>query len=81
MTAQRYAYGNPEVDRLISQEEATFEPDKRLPILKQAQELIWKDQPLVYMFHQVNIWGQRNNVSGFRYVPTNQIFPGQLQKG
>jgi peptide/nickel transport system substrate-binding protein len=81
VTAQRYAYSNPEVDKLIDQERSTFEPDKRLPILKQAQELIWKDQPLVYMFHQVNVWGQRKNASGFRYVPTNQIFVAQVAKG
>ena len=81
VTAQRYGYSNPEVDKLIDQERSTFEPDKRLPILRQAQELIWRDQPLVFLFHQVNIWGQRKNVAGFRYVPTNQIFPGELQKG
>jgi glutathione transport system substrate-binding protein len=81
VTAQRYAYGNPEVDQLIRQEQTTFEPQKRLEILKQAQELIWKDQPLVYLFHQVNVWGQRKNVSGFRYIPTNQIVPWQAQKG
>ncbi|HYU19615.1 MAG TPA: ABC transporter substrate-binding protein [Chloroflexota bacterium] len=80
VTAQRYAYTNPEVDKLIEQEQKTFEPDKRLPVLKQAQELIWKDQPLVYLFHQVNIWGQRKNVSGFKFIATNQIMPGQVQK-
>jgi ABC-type transport system substrate-binding protein len=80
VTAQRYAYSNPEVDKLIEQERSTFDPDKRLPILRQAQELIWKDQPLVYLFHQVNVWGHRKNVSGFRYVPTNQIFPAEVRK-
>jgi peptide/nickel transport system substrate-binding protein len=80
VTAQRYAYSNPEVDKLIDEERRTFEPEKRLPILKQAQELIWKDQPLVYLFHQVNVWGQRKSVSGFTYLPSNQIVPGQVQK-
>jgi len=81
VTAQRYAYANPEVDKLIAQEQSTFEPEKRLPILRQAQELIWKDQPLVYLFHQVNVWGQRKTVSGFTYLPSNHIVPGQLTKG
>ena len=80
VTAQRQAYSNPEVDTLIAQEQATFEPGQRLPILQKAQELIWKDQPLVYLFHQVNVWGQRKNVSGFAFLPSNQIVPGQLQK-
>jgi peptide/nickel transport system substrate-binding protein len=80
VTAQRYAYGNPEVDKLIAEEQKTFEPDKRLPILKQAQEMIWKDQPLVYLFHQSNVWGQRKNVSGFRYLPSGQFVPAAVQK-
>jgi ABC-type transport system substrate-binding protein len=81
VTAQRYAYSNPEVDKLIRQEQTTFDPEQRLPILRQAQELIWKDQPLVYLFHQVNVWGHRKTVSGFKYIPTNQIVPHQVQKG
>ena len=80
VTAQRYAYGNPEVDRLLSEQQRTFDPNQRLPILKQAQELIWKDQPLVFLFHQVNIWGQRKNVSGFSYQPTGFILPGEVAK-
>ena len=45
-----------------------------------SQELIWKDQPMVYMFHQVNVWGQRKSISGFEYRPNNQVYPGQVQK-
>jgi peptide/nickel transport system substrate-binding protein len=79
-TAQRTAYSNPEVDRLLDQQRSTFDPEKRLAILKQVQEVLWKDQPLLFVFHQVNIWGQRKNVSGFRFIPTNQILPAQVQK-
>ena len=68
------------MDKLIEQEQSTFDPQQRLPVLKQAQELIWKDQPLVFLFHQVNLWGQRKNVSGFRFIPTNQVVPGQVTK-
>jgi peptide/nickel transport system substrate-binding protein len=80
VTAQRYAYSNPEVDKLIEQEQRTFDPNQRLPILKQAEELIWKDQPLVYLAHQSNVWGNRKNVSGFRYMPAGSVFPGTATK-
>ena len=81
VTAQRYAYGNPEVDKLISEQQRTFDPDKRLPILKQAEELIWKDQPLVYLAHQSNVWGNRKNVSGFKYAAVRaRLFAGTVQK-
>ena len=48
--------------------------------MKQAQELIWKDQPLVYLAHQANVWGNRKNVSGFKYVPSGSVWPGTVTK-
>ncbi|MCC6175410.1 MAG: hypothetical protein IT305_08935 [Chloroflexi bacterium] len=80
VTAQHYGYSNPEVDKLIREEEETFDQDKRLPILKQAQELIWKDQPLVYLMHLTNIWGQRKNVSAFRFLQSGSVTPATVQK-
>jgi len=80
VTSQHHGYSNPEVDKLIELEQRTYDPAKRLEILKQAQELTWKDQPLVYVFHQVNIWGQRKTVSGFTVLPNNEVVPGVLQK-
>jgi len=80
VTAQRYAYGNPEVDKLLNEQQREFDPNKRVPILKQAQEMIWKDQPLVYLAHQSNVWGNRKNVSGFRYVPSGSVWPGTATK-
>jgi ABC-type transport system substrate-binding protein len=80
VTAQHYAYQNPEVDRLINLERSTFDQEKRLPIFKQMQEIIWKDQPLVYLFHQVVIWGRRKNVSGVFMRPNKELVPVQVQK-
>jgi ABC-type transport system substrate-binding protein len=80
VTAQHYAYQNPEVDKLINQERTTFVAEQRLPILKQAEQLIWNDQPLVFLFAQTNVWGQRKNVSGFRFLPSNEVVPGAVQK-
>jgi peptide/nickel transport system substrate-binding protein len=80
VTAQHYAYQNPEVDKLINQERTTFVAEQRLPILKQAEQLIWNDQPLVFLFAQANVWGQRKNVSGFRFLPSNEVVPGAVQK-
>jgi ABC-type transport system substrate-binding protein len=80
VTAQHYGYQNPEVDKLITAERTTFDREKRLPILKQAQELIWKDQPLVYLFAQTNVWGQRKTVSGFKFLRTNEVVPATVSK-
>jgi peptide/nickel transport system substrate-binding protein len=80
VTAQHYGYQNPEVDKLIQQERTTFDASQRLPVLQQAQQMIWTDQPLVYLFAQDNIWGQRKTVSGFTFLPTNEVVPAQVQK-
>ena len=64
-TQQRTGYANPEVDKLLDQERSTFDQAKRLPILKQAQALVWQDQPLIYLLQMVNLWGSRNGTSGY----------------
>jgi len=80
-TQQRTGYANPEVDRLIAAERSTFDQAKRLPILKQAQQLIWQDQPIIYLLQLVNIWGARNGTSGFIVLPTGDFVPQRLQRG
>ncbi|TMI85194.1 MAG: hypothetical protein E6H03_00850 [Bacillati bacterium ANGP1] len=80
-TQQRTGYSNPEVDKLIAAERSTFDPEKRLPILKQAQQIIWQDQPIIYLLQLVNIWGARQGTSGFIVLPTGDFVPHQLQRG
>ncbi|HLN14580.1 MAG TPA: ABC transporter substrate-binding protein [bacterium] len=79
-TQQRTGYSNPQVDKLLDQERSTFDPAKRLPILRQAQALIWQDQPLIYLFQMVNLWGSRNGTSGYIVLPTGDFVPGQLAR-
>ncbi|HEV2359450.1 MAG TPA: ABC transporter substrate-binding protein [bacterium] len=79
-TQQRTGYANPKVDALIAAERRTFDPAARLPILKEAQGLIWQDQPIIYLLQLVNIWGARNGVSGFTVLPTGDFVPSRLQR-
>lgn len=78
--AQRSGYSNPEVDKLIEQEQAIFDPAKRLPVFEQAQRAIWEDMPFIFLFQQTSLWGQRKNVSGFGVPPTGSFLPRQLRK-
>ena len=79
-TQQRTGYANPKVDALIAAERRTFDPEKRLPILKEAQRLVWDDQPIIYLLQLVNIWGARNGTSGFTVLPTGDFVPGRLAR-
>ena len=75
--AQRSGYSNPEVDKLIEQEQSTFDPAQRLPIFEQVQRVIWDDMPFVYLLQMTSLWGQRKNVSGFM-VPTKAGSPPRV---
>ena len=79
--AQRSGYNNPEVDKLLAEERMEFDPEKRLPIFEQVQKLIWDDQPFLYLFSMVNLYGMQNNVSGFTILPSGDWIPGPITKG
>jgi ABC-type transport system substrate-binding protein len=50
-------------------------------MLKQVQQIIWQDQPIIYLLQLVNLWGARNGTSGFIILPTGDFVPGVLQRG
>ncbi len=79
-TQQRTGYGNPEVDKLLAQERSMFDQPQRLPILKRAQQLIWQDQPLIYLFQMANLWGARAGTKGFVVLPSGDFVPGGLRR-
>ncbi len=79
--AQRSGYSNPDVDKMLKQEESDFDTNHRLATFQQLQKVIWDDQPFVYLFQQASLWGQQKNVSGFILPPTGDLTPQQLQKG
>ncbi|HYM68132.1 MAG TPA: ABC transporter substrate-binding protein [bacterium] len=79
-TQQRTGYANPEVDRLLDEERSMFDQAKRLPILKHAQALVWQDQPLIYLFQLVNLWGARAGAKGFVVLPSGDFVPGVLRR-
>jgi peptide/nickel transport system substrate-binding protein len=45
-------YKNPKVDDLLIQGQTTVDADKRKAIYKEAQEIIWKDAPWIFLWSQ-----------------------------
>ncbi len=78
--AQRSGYSNPEVDELLNAEREEFDPEARAKIFAQIQELLWEDQPMIYLMQQVELWGQRDNVSGFTINGQGNFVPAQANK-
>lgn len=78
--AQRSGYSNPAADELLDAQRLMFDEEERAKAFAEAQRLIWEDQPMIYLFHRVNIWGRRNNLTGFEIHPGNHMIPGKLRK-
>lgn len=78
--AQRSGYSNPEADALLDAQRRMFDETERMEAFAKAQKLIWDDQPMIYLFHRVNIWGMREGLSGFEIHPGNHMIPGKLRK-
>ena len=48
-------YSNPEVDKLLEQALSETDPQKRKELYAQAQEIIWKDAPWLFLYTQANL--------------------------
>ena len=45
-------YRNPELDRLIDRARATVDEDERMPIWRQAERILYDDQPYTFLFRR-----------------------------
>lgn len=61
----RSFYENAEVDKLLDEGRQETDPDKRLDIYEEAQQLIIKDAPMVFIHHQEYLTGVSNKVKGY----------------
>lgn len=62
-------YSNPEVDKLIGEGRATGDLAQRDQLYAQAQAIIWKDAPWIFLYSPDNIAGQSKKLSGVFYMP------------
>lgn len=63
-------YSNPDVDALLAQAQTTVATDARLDLLGQAQQLIWDDAPMIWLYVPDLLVGARSNVQGVYIWPT-----------
>ncbi|MGI8892241.1 MAG: ABC transporter substrate-binding protein [Bacteroidia bacterium] len=68
-------FGNAESDALIDSIKYTIDPAKRHPMVKKLQEIIYEEQPYIFMFAAM-----RRNVIHKRFANANMFFerPGVL---
>ncbi len=59
-----YAYSNPEVDALMAKARSTVDEGARVATFRKLQELIHRDAPLVWIYHQTEILAMNKRVQG-----------------
>lgn len=60
-----YMYANPEVDRLMAEARATFDPTLRPKLYHRIQELIYEDVPVLWIFYNSEILAINKRVQNF----------------
>ncbi|TBL76012.1 ABC transporter substrate-binding protein [Paenibacillus thalictri] len=55
-------WANPEVDRLIDEEEKSIDPQKRQAAISKLQGILKDEAPFIYLYQINGIYGMRNNV-------------------
>jgi peptide/nickel transport system substrate-binding protein len=64
-TVNHYMYNNPEVDRLMAEARATYDPMKRTQLYHRIQEIVYDDVPVLWIFYNSEILAINNRVQGF----------------
>ena len=71
-------YSNPEVDKLIEEQQRTADPKKRVTILQQAGRLLMDDAPFVPLYTLSEIYGVARNVI-WKGTPDNRILAVEMK--
>jgi peptide/nickel transport system substrate-binding protein len=63
-------YGNPKLDPLLDQADATMDADRRMAVLQEVQKLVLEDAALIPLFSDDFMIAARREVQGFKYDGT-----------
>ena len=62
-----------ELDELLDQARQTVDPNERLELYRQVQELLVEIAPMVYIHHQEYLMGVNEDVNGLTQMPTQLL--------
>lgn len=66
-------YDNARVDELLEAGIRTADPDERLEIYGEAQDIIWEEAPWVFIYNPTNIAAKRADLEGIAFRPDKTI--------
>lgn len=67
--SQWYRYCNPEVDELLNQQASTFDPEERMQLILQAQEILNEEAYWIYLYSAASIYTASAALSNFVLHP------------
>ena len=70
-----YAYSNPEVDALMAKARSTIDEGARVATFRKLQELIHRDAPLLWIYHQTEILAMSRRVKGYPDLSIRDALP------
>jgi peptide/nickel transport system substrate-binding protein len=68
-----WKYCNPEVDKLLDEARTLADPAARKARYTAVQQILSKDLPTIYLYHESWIWGMKKKIDGFVAHPDGMI--------
>ncbi len=65
-------YSNPELDRLIHEARACFDPAERVRMYNRIQEIIYEENPVIVLFHKSMVTALSDRVRGYQIHPAEK---------
>ncbi len=71
--ANRTGFSDPEVDKLLTEGRATTDLAKQKEIYGRVQEIIWQQEPFVFLWYQTQALGVGDDVKGLEVRPDETL--------
>ncbi len=71
-------YANPEFDALVDAADVEVDPETRMALYEQAQDLLIEDTPVMFMWNNINRYLVKPWVTGVETTPQDTVWPGSL---
>lgn len=75
---QDIGYANEEFDALVDEADREVDPERRMELYEQAQDLLLDDTPVAFMWNNVNNYLVKPWVTGVVTTPQDSIWPGAI---
>lgn len=62
-------YSNKRVDELFELAQAEFDRDKRAEYYAEMHDILWEEQPYMWLFYRPSLYGVNKNIRGINFSP------------